>query len=139
MRPGDLLEPLEGQGGLSGDPVRVRATGGAGGAASRARSRNLCHQTLLDKGPEAWQVVVDRIQAMFGVFVKEPGYIPERGEITMSYLEHGTRLDLSAAGRGLQQTLLLLAYLQVNPGSVILIDARTPTWRSSVSGRSIAF
>jgi hypothetical protein len=32
------------------------------------------------------------------------------------------RLDLSAAGRGLQQTLLLLAYLYANPGAVLLLD-----------------
>lgn len=102
------------------DPGAIQVRLGEGKTAEVLR--NLCHQTLLEKGPEAWQVVVDRIQAMFGVFVQEPSYIPERGEITMSYLEHGTRLDLSAAGRGLQQTLLLLAYLQVNPGSVILID-----------------
>jgi hypothetical protein len=34
----------------------------------------------------------------------------------------GIRLDLSASGRGLQQTLLLLAYLYANPGAVILLD-----------------
>ena len=34
----------------------------------------------------------------------------ERGEIAMTYHEHGAELDLSSAGRGLQQTLLLLDY-----------------------------
>jgi len=85
--------------------------------------RNLCYQTLEEKGAEAWAEVVERIRAMFGVSVEEPTYVPERGEITMTYRERsGTRLDLSAAGRGLQQTLLLLTYLSVNPRSVILID-----------------
>jgi len=102
------------------DPGAIQVRLGEGKTAEVLR--NLCHQTLQEKGPDAWQEVVERIQAMFGVAVEEPRYVPERGEITMSYLEHGTRLDLSAAGRGLQQTLLLLAYLQVNPGSVILID-----------------
>ena len=32
------------------------------------------------------------------------------------------RLDLSSAGRGLQQTLLLLAYMYANPGTVLLLD-----------------
>jgi hypothetical protein len=59
---------------------------------------------------------------MFGAELERPEYLPERGEITMSYRESGTRLDLSAAGRGLQQTTLLLAYMAANPGSVILID-----------------
>jgi Fe-S cluster assembly ATPase SufC len=46
----------------------------------------------------------------------------------MSYCEQlstGRRraeLDLSASGRGLQQTLLLLAFLRWRPGSVVLID-----------------
>lgn len=41
----------------------------------------------------------------------------------MSYRDpSGIRLDLSAAGRGLQQTLLLLAHLSVNPHSVLLLD-----------------
>ncbi len=40
----------------------------------------------------------------------------------MSYREGGTALDLSSAGRGLQQTLLLLACLYANPGSLLLLD-----------------
>ena len=34
----------------------------------------------------------------------------------------GTSLDLSSSGRGLQQTLLLLAYIVSHPGSVLLLD-----------------
>ncbi len=34
----------------------------------------------------------------------------------------GTELDLTSAGRGLQQTLLLLAYMLTRPGSVLLLD-----------------
>lgn len=34
----------------------------------------------------------------------------------------GTKLDLSSSGRGQQQTLLLLAHMAVNPGSVLLLD-----------------
>jgi hypothetical protein len=42
----------------------------------------------------------------------------------MSYREGNQRadLDLSAAGRGFQQTLLLLAFLRWKPGCVLLID-----------------
>ncbi len=40
----------------------------------------------------------------------------------MSYSESGARFDLSSSGRGLQQTLLLLAYMYNNPNSVILLD-----------------
>jgi len=43
--------------------------------------------------------------------------------VAMAYRSpSGARLDLSASGRGLQQTLLLLAHLAVNPGCVLLLD-----------------
>jgi hypothetical protein len=41
----------------------------------------------------------------------------------MSYeSQRGTELDLSSSGRGCQQTLLVLAHLYANPGTVLLID-----------------
>ena len=41
----------------------------------------------------------------------------------MGYEEKsGTRLDLSSSGRGLQQTLLILAYIYANPRTVLLLD-----------------
>ena len=47
----------------------------------------------------------------------------ERGEIRMSYKEQsGKQFDLSSSGRGLQQTLLLLAHLYANPNTVLLLD-----------------
>jgi hypothetical protein len=52
-----------------------------------------------------------------------PQYIAERSEITMAYTdEHKNTLDLSSSGRGLQQTLLLLAHIYNNPGTVLLLD-----------------
>ena len=40
----------------------------------------------------------------------------------MQYRERGVSLDLSSAGRGLQQTLLILAYMYANSGAVLLLD-----------------
>ena len=41
----------------------------------------------------------------------------------MSYREgSNVSLDISSSGRGLQQTLLLLAYIAAHPGSVLLLD-----------------
>ena len=48
--------------------------------------------------------------------------MPERGEIAMDYREGNATLDLSSSGRGLQQTLLILAYMAANPGAVLLLD-----------------
>ena len=82
--------------------------------------RNLCHAVHRDDG--RWRNLADRIDALFGAELQPPRYIAERGEIAMSYIEHGTRLDLSSSGRGLQQSLLLLAYMHANPGAVLLLD-----------------
>lgn len=86
--------------------------------------RNLCYQIVeSDDGEEKWQEVVKSIQDLFGSKLDTPQYIVERGEITMNYCtREGVRLDLSASGRGQQQTLLLLAHMTVNPGSVLLLD-----------------
>ncbi len=83
--------------------------------------RNLCFQVHAEE-PEHWERLVKQGENLFGTVVDPPRYVAERGEIVMSYREHGTRLDLSSAGRGLQQTLLLLAYMYANPGSVLLLD-----------------
>ena len=63
-----------------------------------------------------------QIGDLFGSELAEPRYVEERGEIVMGYREHGTNLDLSSSGRGLQQTLLILAYMYANTGAIILLD-----------------
>ena len=91
--------------------------------------RNLCYQVFksqIDRGGQnggnAWQDLVERVKNLFGVTLLAPTYIAERGEITLQYEEKGPPLDLSSAGRGLQQTLLLLAHLYANPKTVLLLD-----------------
>ena len=83
--------------------------------------RNLCFR-ILDETPDRWALLTERIETLFGVRLDPPRYVRERGEITMSYREQGSHLDLSSSGRGLQQTLLILAYMYANPGAVILLD-----------------
>ena len=84
--------------------------------------RNLCYQ-LLNLKDNQWDHYCDQIESLFGVQLNEPMYIGERGEITMAYKDRdGVPLDLSASGRGQQQTMLLLAHMMVNSGSVFLLD-----------------
>jgi len=85
--------------------------------------RNLCYQIYRqhDTSP-SWQGLCKHIRQLFGVELLEPQYVAERSEITMAYKEHEARLDLSSSGRGLQQTLLLLAHLYANPQTVLLLD-----------------
>ena len=83
--------------------------------------RNLCYVIHSNK-PELWKKLVAHIGELFGSVLESPRYIPERGELEMTYVENDIRLDLSSSGRGLQQTLLLLAYMYANPNSVLLLD-----------------
>ncbi len=83
--------------------------------------RNLCFR-ILTENPDQWTLLVDQIAALFGAELDKPRYVDERGEIMMGYREHGVSLDLSSSGRGLQQTLLILAYMYANPGAIILLD-----------------
>ncbi|MBA3509457.1 MAG: AAA family ATPase [Thermoleophilaceae bacterium] len=86
--------------------------------------RNLCHQVVeRPDGEQRWEVLTERIRALFGVELTPPRLVSERGEIDMNYRTRaGTELDLSSSGRGMQQTLLLLSFLSMNPGSVVLLD-----------------
>ncbi len=86
--------------------------------------RNLCYMISKNGNgkQDRWDRVHKKIEALFGVTLHDPRYTPERSEIEMSYSDRGIRLDLSSVGRGLQQTLMLLAYLEANPGAVLLFD-----------------
>ncbi len=104
------------------DPGAINVRIGEGRTAEVLR--NLCHR-LVDNvsDREAWSALHQRIKRLFGALLDEPRYVPERGEIVMTYKEGtGVRLDLSSAGRGLQQVLLLLAYMYANPNTVLLFD-----------------
>jgi ABC-type hemin transport system ATPase subunit len=83
--------------------------------------RNLCYQIYENRNGQ-WEHLVTHIRELFGVDLLEPQFTAERSEITMAYEEAGRKLDLSSSGRGLQQTLLLLAHLYANPRSVLLLD-----------------
>lgn len=83
--------------------------------------RNLCYQIC--ENINIWNKFCKQIHELFGVDLDTPEFISERGEIVMSYQDAaGITFDLSSSGRGLQQTLLLLAYIAANPGSVLLLD-----------------
>lgn len=104
------------------DPGAVSVRIGEGRTAEVLR--NLCYR-LVEGNPESeeWDNLNSDMQAMFGITLDPPQYIPERGEITMTYQDiSGVQLDISSSGRGLQQVLLLLAYLYANPGATLLLD-----------------
>ncbi|MEW6615300.1 MAG: AAA family ATPase [Thermodesulfobacteriota bacterium] len=101
------------------DPGAINVRIGEGRTAEVLR--NLCY-IIYNNKKEDWQKLTDQIKTLFGAELNIPNYITERGEIVMTYREHGIQLDISSSGRGLQQTLLLLAYMYAHPGAVLLLD-----------------
>lgn len=104
------------------DPGAINVRIGEGRTAEVLR--NLCYRLVADEGqPALWEKLHSHVKDLFGVSLDRPDYISERGEIAMTYHDmSGIQLDLSSSGRGLQQTLLLLAYLYANPGAALLLD-----------------
>lgn len=84
--------------------------------------RNLC-LVVAKTSEEDWQRVTGLIKRLFSV---ELGYPEEttRGSITLTYRQRGVKeaLDISSAGRGMLQILLVFAYLYSHKGSVLLVD-----------------
>ena len=84
--------------------------------------RNLC--LLVYQGnPDDWKRIVEWMKRLFNVSFSEPRET-SRGSIDLFYRQDPVRepLDIAVAGSGLQQMLLLFAYLYSHRRSVILID-----------------
>ena len=78
--------------------------------------RNLCLD-ICQRENGSWQALARHIDELFGVQIEQPRHVLARGEVTMEYRQRSSRskFDLSASGRGLQQTLLILAFLYARP------------------------
>jgi energy-coupling factor transporter ATP-binding protein EcfA2 len=92
--------------------------------------RNICYEILYPDTPqpkgynpeEKWDHLCKHIKTMFGAELLKPEFIKATGLIQLEYSEHRIRYDISAAGRGFQQILLLLAYMYANPNTILLLD-----------------
>ena len=84
--------------------------------------RNLCLMVLHDNGA-GWKRIRTLMQRLFSIELDDP-VETERGAIDLFYRQPGLRraAEIALAGRGLQQMLLILAYLHSHPRSVLLID-----------------
>ena len=84
--------------------------------------RNLCLLVFKDQA-EDWRKIVALMQRLFTVELGDPTETA-RGSIDLSYRQARVKepLDIAQAGRGLQQMLLIFAYLYSHRHSVLLID-----------------
>jgi energy-coupling factor transporter ATP-binding protein EcfA2 len=116
-----LLPPMSGLASEEPEvqPGRIAVLLGEGQTAQVLR--NLCLQ-VHQSNPESWKRIVAEINRIFGVALADPKRDPARGAIEITYKQNGVELDLPSSGRGMQQTLLLLAHQYANPGAVLLLD-----------------
>ena len=84
--------------------------------------RNLC-LLVFQNDPDDWQEIVQLMRKLFSIDLKAPT-ATARGSIDLFYRQPNVKepLEVSAAGRGLQQLLLIFAYLYSRRDAVLLID-----------------
>ncbi|MDD9989707.1 MAG: AAA family ATPase [Spirochaetaceae bacterium] len=84
--------------------------------------RNLC-LLVFQKSRDDWQQIVRLMNRLFSVELGDPTETA-RGSIDLFYGQPSVRapLEVSVAGRGLQQVLLIFAYLYSHRNAVLLID-----------------
>jgi len=102
-------------------PGRVNVLLGQGQTAQTLR--NVCY-ALWEKSPEDWHRVAEMMQRLFRCAFEDPVFDPGRGSLYLSYRQDGLSgaLEIAMAGRGLQQMLLMLAYLYDRKGQIVLVD-----------------
>ena len=92
------------------------------------RPGNIIRNLLLEiseNHPQHWESLTKHIHTLFGIELLQPVYSSEsQAFILCEYLEESKNrtLDLSSAGSGTLQILLLLAFLYTRQASVILLD-----------------
>jgi energy-coupling factor transporter ATP-binding protein EcfA2 len=116
-----LLPPMSGLASEEPEVQRGRIAVLLGEGQTAQVLRNLCLQ-VHQSNPPAWQEIKSQLFRIFGATLGQPQRDPVRGTIDLSYSQNGITLELPSAGRGMQQTLLLLAHLYANPGSALLLD-----------------
>jgi predicted ATPase len=82
--------------------------------------RNLLYQTSLSQ--TAWELLTEAIQRLFGYRLLPPD---ASGAYIIAEYQSGTegiRFDISSAGSGFQQVLMLLTFLNIRPATVLLLD-----------------
>ena len=85
--------------------------------------RNICYK-VAENNKNDWEKITSLMDRLFLVTINKPEFIESRAKLILTYKPRNMDafLDISLAGRGLQQTLLILAYLYWHKKSIVLID-----------------
>jgi AAA15 family ATPase/GTPase len=90
--------------------------------------RNICYRVAEadnNNGSSDWEKISSLMRRLFLVNINRPELVESKGSIiVLTYRPENspTILDIALAGRGLQQVLLVLAYIYWHKNSIILID-----------------
>ncbi len=89
--------------------------------------RNICYKVSehdRENDTRDWEAITDLIHRIFLVDLHRPLFNENRGNLILTYDQAGvdSTLDISLAGRGLQQILLILAYLYWHKSCILLVD-----------------
>lgn len=100
---------------------QIRVQIGQGQTASVLR--NLCYQ-VYSNDKNDWNKLCIIIKSLFGFDLLPPTYEEARSVLSLTYQMQGVDnpLDIAIAGRGMQQTLLILSYLYSHQRSILMID-----------------
>lgn len=92
---------------------------------------NLCYQVIhpeielltKDRNPEEdWKKITEKLKKLFLVKLLKPE-LDNKGILKLKYIDaKGNELEISSSGRGMQQIILLLAYILIKPKCIILLD-----------------
>lgn len=84
--------------------------------------RNLCLMVAREHADD-WRRIVTLMRRLFHIELDSPQETV-RGAVELTYRQEGAKVpfDLSQAGRGLQQMLLVFAYLYAHKGSILMVD-----------------
>ena len=86
--------------------------------------RNLLLEIAENPDEDGWLALQEHVRDLFRIELNKPSYSPAQPYIVCEYREpsHSRPLDLSNAGSGTLQVLLLFGFLYARPATVILLD-----------------
>ncbi len=97
--------------------------------------RSSLHQ-LNERDTELVKKVNGTLSELFGVTVSRISFDPNSQEyVTVEYDDHGTSLDISSSGSGLQQVIQIRTYLYMTKHNILLIDEPDAHLHSQLQGR----
>lgn len=92
---------------------------------------NLCYQVInpeneilaKNRNPEEdWKLLTSKLKKLFLVKLLKPE-LDNKGILKLKYIDaNENELEIVSSGRGMQQIILLLAYLLIKPNCIILLD-----------------